>query len=630
MAKKQFKAESKRVLDLMINSIYTNKEIFLRELISNASDAIDKLYYRSLTEKDIKVNSHDLEINIKLDKENRNIIITDNGCGMTEKEMEANLGTIAKSGSLTFKQENEKKKDIDIIGQFGVGFYSSFMVSDKVTVKSKSPDAEKAYCWISEGIDGYRIEECEKEDIGTEIILHIKEDTEDESYSDFIEEYKIKELVKKYSDYIRYPIKMEVEHSRLKEGTEKEYETVKEIETLNCMIPIWKKKKGKIKQEEYDAFYMGKFSDWEKPLKTIHTAVEGQYSYHALLFIPSHLPYDYYTKDYEKGLQLYANGVLIMNKCQDLLPDYFGFVKGLVDSQDLSLNISREMLQHDRQLRVIARNIENKIKSELEKMLKNEREAYEEFYNIYGTQLKYGAYDNYGVNKDKLKDLLLFISSSNEKFVTLKEYTERMKENQDVIYYAVGETMDKIKELPQIEFVQNQGYEILYLTENIDEFVLKVLTEYAGKRFVNVCSENIDMGTEEEKEELKKLTEDNKDMIHIMKETLKDDVQDVRFTNRLNKHPVCLTTEGAMSIEMEKTLNRQIGNDEPVKAQTILEINKDHIIVKKLKELYNSNKEELKKYSKILYVQARLIEGLKIDNPTEYSNWICDLISNVK
>lgn len=630
MSKKQFKAESKRVLDLMINSIYTNKEIFLRELISNSSDAIDKLYYRSLTDKSIKVNQKNLEINIKLDKENRNIIIIDNGCGMTEQELETNLGTIAKSGSLAFKQENENKKDIDIIGQFGVGFYSAFMASDKVVVKSKSPDEEKAHCWISEGIDGYSIEECEKEDIGTEVILYIKEDTEDEKYSNFIDEYKIKELIKRYSDYIRYPIKMEVEHSHLKEGTENEYEKVKEIEILNSMIPIWKKKKGKIKQEEYDEFYMGKFNDWEKPLKTIHTEVEGQYSYNALLFIPNHLPYDYYSKNYEKGLQLYSNGVLIMDKCQDLLPDYFGFVKGLVDSQDLSLNISREMLQHDRQLRVIARNIENKIKSELEKMLKESREEYEAFYNIYGTQLKYGTYDNYGTYKDKLKDLLLFKSSNNEKLVTLKEYTERMKENQDVIYYAVGETIDKIKALPQIEAIQNKEYEILYLTENIDEFVLKVLLEYEGKKFVNVCSDDIDIGTEQEKEELKKLLEDNKDMINLMKETLKDDIQDVRFTNRLNKHPVCLTTEGGLSIEMQKTLNNQIGSEQTVKAQTVLEINKNHIIVNKLKELYKSDKEELKKYSKILYAQARLIEGLTINNPTEYSNWICELISNVK
>lgn len=628
MSKKQFKAESKRVLDLMINSIYTNKEIFLRELISNASDAIDKLYYRSLTDKKLKVNQKDLEINIKLDKENRNIIITDNGCGMTEKELETNLGTIAKSGSLAFKQENEKKKDIDIIGQFGVGFYSSFMVSDKVTVETKSPDEEKAHRWLSEGIDGYSIEECEKEDIGTKIILHIKEDTEDEKYSNFIEEYKIKELIKRYSDYIRYPIKMEVTTRKLKEGTENEYEDVKEIETLNSMIPLWKKKKGKIKQEEYDEFYMGKFNDWEKPLKTIHTAVEGQYSYNALLFIPSHLPYDYYTKNYEKGLQLYSNGVLIMDKCSDLLPDYFGFVKGLVDSQDLSLNISREMLQHDRQLRVIARNIENKIKSELEKMLKDSREEYEKFYNIYGTQLKYGAYENYGTNKDKLKDLLLFHSSKEEKLVTLKEYIGRMKEGQDTIYYASGETIDKIKGLPQVESVQNKGYEILYLTENVDEFVLQVLMDYEGKKFTNVCADNIDIGTEEEKEELKKQNEENKDMLEIMKEALSGDVQNVRLTNRLSKHPVCLTTEGGISIEMEKTINNQIGNEDAIKAQTVLEINKDHSIVNKLKNLYENDKDELKKYTKILYAQARLIEGLTIENPTEYSNWICELISN--
>ncbi len=636
---KQFKAESKRVLDLMINSIYTNKEIFLRELISNASDAIDKLYYRSLTDKKLKIEQKNLEINIELDKENRNIIIKDNGCGMTETELESNLGTIAKSGSLAFKQENEKKEDIDIIGQFGVGFYSSFMVSDKVTVKTKSPDEEKAHVWISEGIEGYSIEECQKEDFGTEIILHIKEDTEDEKYTEFLDEYKIKELIKRYSDYIRYPIKMEVEHSKLKESsnpkdgedskenTKPEYEMVKEVETLNSMIPLWKKKKDTIKQEEYDEFYKGKFNDWEKPLKTIHIAVEGQYSYNAMLFIPSHLPYDYYTKNYEKGLQLYSNGVLIMDKCSDLLPDYFGFVKGLVDSQDLSLNISREMLQHDRQLRVIAKNIENKIKSELEKMLKDSREEYETFYNIYGTQLKYGTYENYGINKDKLKDLLLFNSSNSEKLTTLKEYVERIKEGQDTIYYAAGETIDKIKGLPQVESVQNKGYEILYLTENIDEFVLQVLMEYEGKKFANVCAENIDIDTEEEKEELKKQNENNKEMLDIMKETLSGEVQDVRFTNRLTKHPVCLTTEGGLSIEMEKTLNSQIGNENAIKAKTVLEINKDHVIVNKLKDLYGNNKEELKKYTKILYAQARLIEGLTVENPTEYSNWICELIS---
>lgn len=627
MSKKEFKAESKRVLDLMINSIYTNKEIFLRELISNASDAIDKLYYRSLTKKDVSLNQSSLEINLKLDKENRNIIIKDNGCGMTEEEVNENLGTIAKSGSLKFKEEIEKKEDIDIIGQFGVGFYSSFMVSDKVTVKTKSLDDENAHIWVSEGIDGYTIEECEKDEIGTEIILHLKEDTEDENYTEFLDEYKIKELVKKYSDYIRYPIKMEVEHSKLVEGTEDKYETIKEFETLNTMTPLWKRKKNEIKEEEYEDFYTSKFNDWEKPLKVIHVAVEGQYSYNALLFIPNHLPYDYYTKEYEKGLQLYTNGVLIMDKCKELLPDYFGFVKGLVDSQDLSLNISREMLQQDRQLKIIAKNIENKIKSELEKMLNENREKYEKFFEIYGTQLKFGTYADYGMNKDKLKDLLLFKSSKDENFVTLKEYAERVIEGQDIIYYASGETIDKIKSLPQVESVISKGYEILYLTENVDEFVLQVLIEYDGKKFKNVCADNIDLGTEEEKKELKKINDDSKELLEIMKDALKGDVQDVKFTNRLTKHPVCLTTEGGLSIEMAKTINNQMGANETVKAQTILEINKDHVIVGKLKKLFDVDKEELKKFTKILYSQARLIEGLTIENPTEYSNWICELIS---
>ena len=624
---KQFKAESKRLLDLMINSIYTNKEIFLRELISNGSDAIDKLYYRSLTDKKLKLNYEDLEINIEVDNENRNLIITDNGCGMTEKELENNLGTIAKSGSLAFKQENEKKEDIDIIGQFGVGFYSAFMVSDKIIVESKSVDEEKAHRWTSKGAEGYTIEECEKNEIGTRIVLHMKEDTEDEKYSEFLKEYKIREIVKKYSDYIRYPIKMEVEHSRKKENSE-EYEKVKEIETLNSMTPIWKKNKNEIKQEEYDNFYMSKFNDYEKPLKTIHVSAEGQYSYKSILYIPSHLPYDYYTKEYEKGLQLYSNGVLIMEKCSDLLPDYFGFVKGLVDSQDLSLNISREMLQHDRQLRVIAKNLENKIKTELEKMMSENREEYEKFFNIFGTQLKYGTYGEYGMNKDKLQDLLLFYSSKEEKLVSLKEYVRRMKEGQDSIYYAAGETIDKIKGLPQVEAVQNKGYEILYLTEGIDEFVLQVILVYEGKKFANVCADNIDIGTEEEKENLKKENEDNKELLSFMKEAIPGEVEDIRFTNRLSKHPVCLTTEGALSIEMQKTLNNQMGSEgEEVKAQTILEINKEHPIAQKLKDLYSTDKELLKNYTKILYSQARLIEGLTVKNPTEISNIICDLIS---
>ena len=627
MQKKEFKAESKRLLDLMINSIYTNKEIFLRELISNGSDAIDKLYYRSLTDKNVKVDYSDLAIKIEIDKENRNLIISDNGCGMTENELETNLGTIAKSGSLAFKQENEKKENIDIIGQFGVGFYSAFMVSDKVTVESKSMNEEKAHKWESNGADGYTIEPCDKLDVGTKIILHIKEDTEDEKYSEFLDEYNIKELVKKYSDYIRYPIKMELEHNHKKEGTENEYEKVKEIETLNSMIPIWKKNKTKVTKEEYDSFYMNKFNDYEAPLKTIHTSVEGQYSYNAILYIPAHLPFDYYTKDYEKGLQLYSNGVLIMEKCADLLPDYFGFVKGLVDSPDLSLNISREMLQHDRQLRVIAKNIENKIKSELEKMLTENREEYEKFFNIYGTQLKYGTYGDYGINKEKLQDLLLFYSSKTEKMTTLKEYTERMLENQDSIYYASGETIDKIKGLPQAQAIKDKGYEILYLTESVDEFVLQVIMQYNNKKFVNVCADNIDVGTEEEKEALKKENDDNKEMLKFMKEAISNEVQEVRFTCRLSNHPVCLTSEGALSIEMEKTINSQYGNKEQVKAQTVLEINKDHPIVAKLKELYNTDKEQLKDYTKILYSQARLIEGLAIENPTEISNLVCNLIS---
>lgn len=626
MSNKQFKAESKRLLDLMINSIYTNKEIFLRELISNASDAIDKLYYRSLTDKKLKVNRNNLKIRIDLDKENRTLTITDNGCGMTEEELDKNLGTIAKSGSLQFKEENEKKKDIDIIGQFGVGFYSAFMVSSMVKVESKTPDEEKAYCWSSKGADGYQIEECEKEEIGTKITLYIKEDSEEEKYSQFLEDYTIQEIIKRYSDYIHYPIQMEVEHSHKKEGTENEYEQVKEIETINSMTPIWKKDKKKIKNEEYESFYIEKFHDYEKPLKVIHTAVEGQYKYNSLLYIPSHLPYDYYTKEYEKGLQLYANGVLIMEKCQDLLPDYFGFVKGLVDSEDLSLNISREMLQHDRQLRVIAKNIENKIKSELENLLKNDREKYERFFMNFGLQLKYGTYNDYGMNKEKLQDLLLFYSSTEKKLVTLNEYVERMKEDQKVIYYASGETVDKIDLLPQVELLKDKGYEVLYLTDNVDEFVFQVLMNYKEKTFQNACSDNLDLDSEEEKEELKRANEENKEMFATMKEAIKDEVQNIRFTHRLKKHPVCLTSEGAISVEMEKTLNA-MPNNQGVKAQTVLEINENHEIANKLKKLYEEDKEELEKYTKILYAQARLIEGLTIENPTEISNLVCEILA---
>ena len=627
MSKKQFKAESKRLLDLMINSIYTNKEIFLRELISNASDAMDKLYYRSLTDKNLNVDRSKLEIKIELDKEKREIRITDNGCGMTEQELENNLGTIAQSGSLAFKEANEKKDDISIIGQFGVGFYSAFMVSDKVTVESKSVDEEQAYKWESTGAEGYTIESCNKQDIGTIITLHIKEDNDDEKYSNYLEDYKIQELIRKYSDYIRYPIKMDVERKEKKEGTENEFETKVETETMNSMVPIWKREKSKVTKEEYNNFYTEKFSDFMPPLKVIHSSVEGQFTYTALLYIPSHLPYDYYSQAYEKGLQLYSNGVLIMNKCSELLPDYFGFVKGLVDSPDLSLNISREMLQHDRQLRVIAKNLENKIRTELQNMLKNDREEYEKFFNTFGMQLKYGTYDNYGMNKDKLKDLLMFHSSAEKKLVTLDEYVSRMKEGQDTIYYASGESVDKIDMLPQVEGVKDKGYEILYLAENVDEFIMQTLQEYNGKKFANVCADNIDLETKEEKEELQKVNDENKDMFEVMKEAVGEEVDKVRYTHKLKNHPVCITSEGAISVKMEKVINAMPNNEEKVKAQTILEINENHPIAKKIKELYASNKEELKEYTKVLYAQARLIEGLPIENPTEISNLICNLIA---
>ncbi|MCI8486616.1 MAG: molecular chaperone HtpG [Clostridia bacterium] len=626
MSKKEFKAESKRLMDLMINSIYTNKEIFLRELISNASDAIDKLHYRSLTDKNLNINVDELQIEIELDKKERTLTIKDNGSGMTKEELEENLGTIAKSGSLKFKEENEKKEDIDIIGQFGVGFYSCFMVSRNVKVISKSIDSEEAYIWESEGIDGYSVEPTKKEIRGTTIILKLKEDTEDEKYSRFLEEYEIQELIKKYSDYIRYPIKMEMEHQRKKEGTENEFEKVKEIETVNSRIPLWKRPKKDIKQDEYDSFYVDKFHDYEKPLKVIHTKVEGQYSYNALLYIPSHVPFDYYTSDYEKGLQLYSNGVLIIEKCEELLPDYFGFVKGLVDSEDLSLNISREILQQDRQLKTIAKNIESKIKSELQLCLEKDREEYEKFFNIFGVQLKFGTYNNYGMNKELLQDLLLFHCSEEGKYITLKEYVKDLKQGQDSIYYACGETIDKIEMLPQVEKVKDKGFKILYLTDNVDEFVLQVIMEYEGKKFVNVSANNVDLDTEEEKQELKKVNEENKEMFNLMKETLKDCVQDIRFTHRLKNHPVCLSSEGAISIEMEKVM-KEMPTGQGIKAQTVLEINEKHEIANKIKELYKNDKEELKKYTKILYAGARLIEGLTVDNPTEISNLICDILA---
>ncbi len=625
MRKKQFKAESKKLLDMMINSIYTHKEIFLRELISNASDAIDKLYYRSLSDDTVGLSREDYKIHLSVDKDKRLITISDNGCGMTAEELENNLGTIARSGSLNFKKENEEADDVDIIGQFGVGFYSAFMVSDEVSVTSKAFGQDKAYRWISAGADGYTLEECEKDSHGTVIELHIKPDTDEEKYSEFLDSYRISALVKKYSDYIRYPITMEMETSRKKEGTEDEYETVLEERTLNSMVPLWKKSKSEIKPEEYNAFYKEKFMDYEDPARVIHTKTEGQATYDALLFIPKHAPFDYYTKEYEKGLQLYSNGVLIMDKCADLLPDYYSFVKGLVDSADLSLNISREMLQHDYQLKLISKNIEKKITKELSAMLKNEREAYEEFYKVFGVQLKYGMYANYGANKDTLKDLLLFHSSKEQKYVTLKEYTERMPEGQKSIYYASGETLAKIDLLPQVEAVKDKGYEVLYLTDNVDEFALQMLMNYNEKNFLNVLSDNLDLDTEEEKDSLNKLNEDSDALLKAMKEAIGESVHSVRFTNKLKNHPVCLSSGGAISLEMEKVLNTMPGAG-GVKAEVVLEINADHPIAEKLKELFVSDKEKLANYAKILYAEARLIGGMSIENPTELSSLVTDLM----
>lgn len=625
MAKKEFKSESKRLLDLMINSIYTNKDIFLRELISNASDALDKLYYRSLTDKKVKVDKDDLSIDLAFDRDSRTLIITDNGCGMTKEELESNLGTIAKSGSLSFKENMSKDEKIDIIGQFGVGFYSAFMVSDKIVVNSLSIDSDKAYTWESEGADGYTITESTKDERGTEIILHIKEDDEETNYSKYLDEYEIKNLVRKYSDYISFPIKMECTHHELKDEEKHEYEDHKEIETLNSMIPIWKKNKNDVSDADYENFYMDKFSDYDKPLKVISTSVEGMASFKALLFIPSHAPYDYYTQDYEKGLALYSNGVLIMEKCADLLPDYFSFVKGVVDSEDLSLNISREMLQESQSMKVIAKNIEGKIRRELEAMLKDDRETYISFFKTFGVQLKYGVYNNYGADKDKLKDLVMFYSSKHERLVTLKEYVDNMPEGQDKIYYASGASIEKINALPQVEQVKDKDYDILYLTDYVDEFCVTAISEYEEKKFANVSDGSLDLETEEEKAENKKVNEDNSDLLKAMNDEIKD-VNEVKFSNKLKSHPVCLTTKGDVSIEMQKVFDA-MPNDMGIKAQTILEINEKHPIAEKLKDLYENDKEEFKKYTQILYSEARMIAGLPIDNPTEISRLICEVIS---
>lgn len=626
MRKKQFKAESKKLLDMMINSIYTHKEIFLRELISNASDAIDKLYFKSLTDDSVKLAREDFKIHIDLDKENRTIKISDNGIGMTEEELENNLGTIAKSGSFNFKKENadnEKADDISVIGQFGVGFYSSFMVADKVEVVSKAFGEDVAHKWVSEGADGYTIEECEKENAGTEIILFVKEDTENEDYTRYLEQYTIDELVKKYSDYIRYPIVMEMSHQVPDPDKEGEYITEVAEETLNSMVPLWRKNKNEIKPEEYNEFYKQKFNDYADPLKVIHTKTEGQATFDALLYIPENPPYDFYSKEYEKGLQLYSNGVLIMDKCSDLLPDYFSFVKGLVDSADLSLNISREMLQHDHQLKIIAKAIDKKIKSELAKMLKNDREKYEKFFKTFGLQLKYGVYANYGMEKDGLKDLLLFESSADDKPTTLKEYVGRMADSQNDIYYACGENAQKIALLPQIEAVKAKGYEVLYFTDEVDEFAIQMLMEYDGKHFVNVCKDDLDLSTDAEKEAMTKKNEDAKDLLDKMKEALDGKVTAVKLSNKLGSHPVCLSAEGYVSLEMEKVLNSMPGANQGVKAQIVLEVNSEHPIVEKLK---SADEETLKKYTNLLYSSARLIAGLDLENPTEFSDTLAEMM----
>lgn len=628
MQTKEFKAESKRLLDMMINSIYTHKEIFLREIISNASDAIDKLYFKSLTDTSVGMKKSDFAINIAIDKENRTLTVSDNGIGMTEEDLENNLGTIANSGSFAFKKDNDLGDDVDIIGQFGVGFYSTFMVAKEVTVVTKAFGSDQAYKWTSDGVEGYTIEECDKPDgVGTTITLKLKDDTDDEKYSTYLDQYQIQSLVKKYSDYIRFPIRMEVEHTHYNEEG-KEPEVHKAIETLNSMTPIWKKNKSELKDEDYNNFYMEKFGDYEPPIAHIHSKNEGVATYDALLYIPAHAPFDYYSKDYEKGLQLYSSGVMIMEKCADLLPDWFSFVKGVVDSEDLSLNISRELLQQDRQLKIIAKNLEKSIKNELAKLLKNDREKYEKFYSVFGLQFKFGIYQSYGAANETLKDLLMFPSSFDGKNVTLKEYVSRMKEDQKEIYYACGETKERIEMLPQLEKIKDKGYEVLYFTQDVDEFAIKVMINYDGKPFKSISDADLDLDTEEEKEEAKKLDEENKDMFTFMQEAIADKVKTVRLSKKLKTHPVCLSSDGSITIEMEKVLNAMPQNDgNKVKAEKALEINPNHPIFEKLKDLYANDKDKLKDYAKLLYDQALLIEGMSIDNPVEFANLVCDLMT---
>ena len=622
--KKQFKAESKRLLDLMINSIYTHKEIFLRELISNASDATDKLYYKALTENISEINKSDLTIDLAFDKENRTLTVTDHGIGMNKEELEEHLGTIANSGSFKFKNETESD-DIDIIGQFGVGFYSAFMVAKKVEVSSRAYGSDQGYTWVSEASDGYEIFETDNLPTGTTIKLYLKDNTEEENYDDYLDQYHIESLVKKYSDYVHYPIKMDVTTSKKKEDSD-EYETYKEVITVNSMIPLWKRNKKDITKEEYNNFYSDKFFDYDKPLDVLHFNIEGNVNYNALLYIPSHAPYDYYSKEYEKGLQLYTNGVLIMDKCSELLPDYFSFVRGVIDTEDIPLNISRETLQDDKNIKLIAKSIESKVKNELLDLLKNNRDKYLEFYKAFGMQLKFGIYNDYGMHKDKLEDLIMFYSSGEKKLITLDEYVNKLKEEDKNIYYCAGETVDKIDMLPQVEGIKDK-HEVLYLTDYVDEFAIMAIHEYKGKTFVNVSNESTDLSTDEEKEKINKENTDNKDMLEEMKKVLEGNVEEVKLTNKLKSHPVCLTTTGEVSTSMEKVINA-MPTDEKIKANEVLEINASHKIVDKLKDLYKNDKDEFTKYTKVIYYEARLIEGLPIDNPTEMSNLMCDIMAD--
>ncbi|WP_420491693.1 molecular chaperone HtpG [Neobacillus drentensis] len=621
---KQFQAESKRLLDMMINSIYTHREIFLRELISNASDAIDKLYYKALTDESLTFDKESYYIKVNADKAGRTLTITDTGIGMTKEELENNLGTIAKSGSLAFKSENEVKDGHEIIGQFGVGFYSAFMVADVVTVTSKALGSNTAYKWESRGAEGYTIVPCEKDSVGTEIILKIKENSEDENYDEYLEEYRLKSIIKKYSDFIRYPIKMEVSSRRLKEGSENEYEDYQEEQTINSMVPIWRKNKKDLTDEDYANFYAEKHYGFDKPLKHIHISVDGAVRYNAILYIPENIPFDYYSPEFEKGLELYSSGVLIMNKCSDLLPDYFSFVKGMVDSEDLSLNISREMLQHDRQLKLIAKNISKKIKSELQTLMKNEREKYDEFYKSFGRQLKYGVYSDFGTHKEELQDLLMFYSSKEKKMVTLDEYVSRMPVDQKYIYYATGDSIERIEKLPQTELVADKGYEILYFTDDIDEFAIKMLMNYKEKEFKSVSSGDLGIEADDKQNDSVEETE-NKDLFDYMKNILSGKVTDVRVSKRLKTHPVCLTTDGEVTIEMEKVLKAMPGNQN-IKADKVLEINTNHEVFKSLKDSFTNDKEKLSLYTSLLYNQALLIEGLPINDPVEFTNDICKIM----